>query len=79
MLLCCIYWYYRFFTTNYTIIVSDLFHIGFSDIVVTAVGKAGMFKAIDFSQDTTIIDVSINFDEAGKICGDVKKSDYDER
>lgn len=36
MLLCCIYWYYRFFTTNYTIIVSDLFHIGFSDIVVTA-------------------------------------------
>lgn len=36
MLLCCIYWYYRVFTTNYTIIVSDLFHIGFSDIIVTA-------------------------------------------
>lgn len=36
MLLCCIYWYYRAFTTNYTIIVSDLFHIGFSDIVITA-------------------------------------------
>ncbi len=36
MLLCCIYWYYRVFTTNYTIIVSDLFHVGFSDIVITA-------------------------------------------
>ena len=36
MLLCCIYWYYRAFTTNYTIIVSDLFHVGFSDIVITA-------------------------------------------
>lgn len=49
-----------------------------SDIVVTAVGKAGMFRARDFSQDTTIIDVSINFDEAGKMCGDVRKADYDE-
>lgn len=36
MLLCCIYWYYRVFTTNYTIIVSDLFHVGFSDIVTAA-------------------------------------------
>lgn len=36
MLLCCIYWYYRAFTTNYTIIVSDLFHVSFSDIVITA-------------------------------------------
>lgn len=48
-----------------------------SDIVVTAIGKAGMFKADDFKPGTTIIDVSINFDENGKMCGDVVKSDYE--
>lgn len=48
-----------------------------ADIVVTAIGKAGMFKAEDFTPDTTIIDVSINFDESGKMCGDVLKSDYE--
>lgn len=47
-----------------------------SDIVVTAIGKANMFNADSFSDNTTIIDVSINFDENGKMCGDVKKSDY---
>ena len=26
-----VYWYYRLFTSNYVIIASDLFHIGFSD------------------------------------------------
>lgn len=48
------------------------------DIVVTAVGKANMFTAKDFKKGQTIIDVSINFDENGKMCGDVKKNDYDE-
>ena len=48
-----------------------------SDIVVTAIGKPNFFEAKDFRPGTTIIDVSINFDENGKMCGDVKKSDYD--
>lgn len=48
-----------------------------SDIVVTAIGRAKMFSADDFSEGTTIIDVSMNFDENGKMCGDVIKADYD--
>ena len=48
-----------------------------ADIVVTAIGKANFLKANDFSNNTTIIDVSINFDEFGKMCGDVSKEDYD--
>lgn len=51
--------------------------IASSDIVVSAVGKANFLKAEDFSNNTTIIDVSINFNEEGKMCGDVCKDDYD--
>lgn len=50
--------------------------IASSDIVVTAVGKANFLRAEDFSNNTTIIDVSINFNEEGKMCGDVSKDDY---
>ena len=45
--------------------------------MVTAIGKANMFDYTDFRDYTTIVDVSINFDENGKMCGDVKKADYD--
>lgn len=51
--------------------------IAASDIVVTAVGKPNFLRAEDFSDNTTIIDVSINFNELGKMCGDVSKEDYD--
>ncbi|HBI92723.1 MAG TPA: bifunctional methylenetetrahydrofolate dehydrogenase/methenyltetrahydrofolate cyclohydrolase [Terrisporobacter glycolicus] len=51
--------------------------ISSSDIVVTAVGKANFLSAQDFSNNTTIIDVSINFNVSGKMCGDVSKEDYD--
>ena len=51
--------------------------IKLSDIVVTAVGRSNFLEANDFSDNTTIIDVSINFNELGKMCGDVKKDDYD--
>ena len=51
--------------------------IAASDIVVTAVGKPNFLRAQDFSDNTTIIDVSINFNELGKMCGDVSKEDYD--
>lgn len=48
-----------------------------ADIIVTAIGKPNHFDSWDFEPHQTIIDVSINFDENGKMCGDVKKSDYE--
>lgn len=48
-----------------------------SDIVITAVGEANFLNANDFEDNTTIIDVSINFNDLGKMCGDVNKEDYD--
>lgn len=47
-----------------------------ADIVITAIGKANSFYYGDFSRNTTIVDVSINFNEEGKMCGDVCKDDY---
>lgn len=47
-----------------------------SDIVITAIGKSNWFVSGDFSPYTTIVDVSINFDENGKMCGDVNKTNY---
>lgn len=47
-----------------------------SDIVVTAIGRANFLCADDFANNTTIIDVSINFNELGKMCGDISKEDY---
>lgn len=51
--------------------------IALADIVVSAVGKVNFLNADDFEDNTTIIDVSINFNELGKMCGDVNKEDYD--
>lgn len=51
--------------------------IALADIVVSAVGKVNFLSADDFEDNTTIIDVSINFNELGKMCGDVNKEDYD--
>lgn len=48
-----------------------------ADIVVLATGNANFLCADDFSDNTVIVDVSINFDEEGKMCGDVVKADYD--
>ena len=47
-----------------------------ADIIVTAIGKANYFDVWDFELDQTIVDVSINFDENGRMCGDVNKLDY---
>ena len=47
-----------------------------ADIIVTAIGKPNYFDVWDFELDQTIVDVSINFDENGKMCGDVDKLDY---
>ena len=49
-----------------------------ADIVITAVGKAGFLDYGDFYRNQTIVDVSINFDENGKMCGDVLKEDIND-
>lgn len=48
-----------------------------ADIVVTGVGIPDFLEKRDFSNGTTIIDISINFNEEGKMCGDIKKDDYE--
>ena len=48
-----------------------------ADIVITAIGRANSFFAEDFKDNAIVVDVSINVDENGKLCGDVCKSDYD--
>lgn len=47
-----------------------------ADIVVTAVGKPDFLEERDFSNGTTIVDVSINFVD-GKMCGDIPKHDVE--
>lgn len=49
-----------------------------ADIVVTGVGIPNFLGFDDFTANTTIIDVSINFDEDGKMCGDICKKDYED-
>ena len=48
-----------------------------ADIVITAIGRSNSFFAEDFKDNAIVVDVSINVDENGKLCGDVCKSDYD--
>lgn len=43
-----------------------------ADILVAAAGKAGMLSAEHVACGAVVIDVGINVDENGKLCGDVK-------
>lgn len=43
-----------------------------ADIIVAAAGSAGMVDSSYVSEDQVVIDVGINIDENGKLCGDVK-------
>lgn len=45
--------------------------LDWADVVVCAVGKHGIFRASDVNPRTIVIDVGINFDENGKLVGDV--------
>ncbi|WP_203361795.1 bifunctional methylenetetrahydrofolate dehydrogenase/methenyltetrahydrofolate cyclohydrolase FolD [Bacillus sp. REN10] len=42
-----------------------------ADVVIAAVGKAKFLKAEDFKPGAIVIDVGMNRDENGKLCGDV--------
>lgn len=46
-----------------------------ASLVVTAIGKAKYFDKKFFTLNTTIIDVGINRDDVGKLCGDVDYQD----
>ena len=46
-----------------------------ADIIITAVGKADFIKACDLRGGQIVLDVSMNRKD-GKLCGDIRKSDY---
>ncbi|MDO5033325.1 MAG: bifunctional 5,10-methylenetetrahydrofolate dehydrogenase/5,10-methenyltetrahydrofolate cyclohydrolase [Eubacteriales bacterium] len=48
-----------------------------ADILVTAVGKAKLVDSSYTNPDQIIIDVAINLDEEGKLCGDVDFADVE--
>ena len=48
-----------------------------ADIIFTCVGKANFLTKNFVSKKTIIVDIGINFDEHGKLCGDVAKECYE--
>ena len=44
-----------------------------ADLFISAIGKAEHWTAWDFQRGTLIVDVGINRDEDGKLCGDVER------
>ena len=48
-----------------------------SEIVISAIGSPKFFKADQFATNQTLIDVGINRDEAGKLCGDLDASTFE--
>ncbi|MDO5027813.1 MAG: bifunctional 5,10-methylenetetrahydrofolate dehydrogenase/5,10-methenyltetrahydrofolate cyclohydrolase [Bacillota bacterium] len=44
-----------------------------ADLVVAALGKAKMIDESYFTEDSIVVDVGINVDEDGKLCGDVDR------
>ena len=47
------------------------------DIIIVAVGSAGIVGKADLSPGQVVIDVGINVDENGKLCGDVNFAEAD--
>lgn len=47
------------------------YHMSEADVAIIAIGKAKMFDDLDFRATEVVIDVGINRDENGKLCGDV--------
>ena len=50
-----------------------------AEILVAAAGKAKMLDASYVGKNTTVIDVGINVDENGKLCGDVAAETLEEK
>lgn len=51
------------------------YHMSESDVAIVAIGKPKMFDSTDFRTTDIVIDVGINRDENGKLCGDVDTQD----
>lgn len=47
------------------------------DVIFLAVGKAKFINKDDVNKNTIIVDIGINFDNDGKLCGDLDKESYD--
>lgn len=47
-----------------------------ADIVVLGTGQPDFVDIDSFTAGQVVVDVSINFNSEGKMCGDIKKSDY---
>lgn len=50
-----------------------------ADLVVAAIGKAKFVKGSHLGEGQTILDVGINVDDNGKLCGDVDFDDIEKR
>lgn len=50
---------------------------GQADIVISGVGIKDFMDSSWFKKGATVIDVSVNFDSNGKLCGDLRKDEYD--
>ncbi len=48
-----------------------------ADVIFTCVGKHNFIKKQHVSKKTIIVDIGINFDENGKLCGDTAAECYD--
>lgn len=48
-----------------------------ADIVFLALGRADFLSKEDITENTIIVDIGINFDENGKLCGDANKECYE--
>lgn len=48
-----------------------------ADIVILGTGNVDFAGVEDFEPNQIVIDVSINIGKNGKLCGDIKKEDYD--
>ena len=47
-----------------------------ADIVILGTGQPDFVDIDSFTAGQVVVDVSINFNSEGKMCGDIKKSDY---
>lgn len=50
-------------------------HTQYADVVISAIGKPKFFESTYFDDAEIVIDVGINRDESGKLCGDVDIDD----
>ena len=48
-----------------------------ADVIFLALGKANFLTKNDVNENTIIVDIGINYDENGKLCGDASKECYD--